>query len=372
MHHKPLHIVSFDNPYPPQYGGTIEVYYKIKALHDLGYTIYLHCFAKSIPENFTELQSITEKVFFYKTVYNPFKLFSLLPFALLSRDNPQLLENITRLEAPILFEGLKTTLLISRGQLKNYKKILRQHNIEHDYMEGIASSEKNLLKKMIYWLESRKLKSYEKVISGFDHVLTLSHFEDVYVNEKFGNSAYVPVFHGNDKVAELTGFGKYAMYHGDLTLSDNKESARFIIELFKELDYPLIIASGSGEDFVKTLIGSSKNIKFIALRDFTHLKQLLNEAHINIIWSFQKSGTKLKLINALFHSRYCIINDNIIDDVNISQLCTIATTGEDVVEAVNRLKQSEYNDYHSRANVLEIHLNDKKNAVLIDKIINSK
>jgi hypothetical protein len=44
MQGKPLHIVSFDNPYPPVYGGIIDVYYKLKALHALGFEIYLHCF----------------------------------------------------------------------------------------------------------------------------------------------------------------------------------------------------------------------------------------------------------------------------------------------------------------------------------------
>ena len=41
---KHLHIVSFDVPYPPDYGGAIDVYYKLKALHEEGIKIYLHCF----------------------------------------------------------------------------------------------------------------------------------------------------------------------------------------------------------------------------------------------------------------------------------------------------------------------------------------
>ena len=41
---KKLHIISFDNPYPPVYGGVIDVFYKIKDLHAEGYEIYLHCF----------------------------------------------------------------------------------------------------------------------------------------------------------------------------------------------------------------------------------------------------------------------------------------------------------------------------------------
>jgi len=41
---KKLHIVSFDVPYPANYGGVIDVFYKLKALHSLGIEIYFHVF----------------------------------------------------------------------------------------------------------------------------------------------------------------------------------------------------------------------------------------------------------------------------------------------------------------------------------------
>ena len=39
-----LNIVSFDVPYPPNYGGAIDIYFKLETLNDLGVKIYLHCF----------------------------------------------------------------------------------------------------------------------------------------------------------------------------------------------------------------------------------------------------------------------------------------------------------------------------------------
>ncbi len=44
MPDKHLHIISFDIPYPPNYGGVIDVYFKIRTLHELGIKIHLHCF----------------------------------------------------------------------------------------------------------------------------------------------------------------------------------------------------------------------------------------------------------------------------------------------------------------------------------------
>ena len=40
-----LHIISFTIPYPPNYGGAIDVFFKIKALHSYGVQVHLHCFS---------------------------------------------------------------------------------------------------------------------------------------------------------------------------------------------------------------------------------------------------------------------------------------------------------------------------------------
>ena len=36
-----IHVVSFDIPYPADYGGVIDVYFKLKALAQLGIKIHL-------------------------------------------------------------------------------------------------------------------------------------------------------------------------------------------------------------------------------------------------------------------------------------------------------------------------------------------
>jgi len=41
---KHLHIVCLDVPYPPDYGGVFDLYYKIKSLSEAGIKIHLHCF----------------------------------------------------------------------------------------------------------------------------------------------------------------------------------------------------------------------------------------------------------------------------------------------------------------------------------------
>ena len=39
-----LHVVSLQVPFPPDYGGVIDIYYKLKALKNMGYETWLHTF----------------------------------------------------------------------------------------------------------------------------------------------------------------------------------------------------------------------------------------------------------------------------------------------------------------------------------------
>ena len=45
------------------------------------------------------------------------------------------------------------------------------------------------------------------------------------------------------------------------------------------------------------------------LDDENTLQQLIQDAHIHVLPSFQQTGLKLKLLNALFKGRHCIVND---------------------------------------------------------------
>ena len=111
--------------------------------------------------------------------------------------------------------------------------------------------------------------------------------------------------------------------------------------------------------------------KFEELKDNAHLKSLFHEAHICISWSFQKSGTKLKLMNALFNSRHSIINENIIVDTAIISLCSIAQNKEMLKEKITILNQQPYSsfDLENRKKILENQMNDLQNALKINEVL---
>ena len=60
-----LNIIAFNIPWPANYGGIIDVYYKIKALKANGVKIILHCFEYERPHA-PILETLCEKVYYYK------------------------------------------------------------------------------------------------------------------------------------------------------------------------------------------------------------------------------------------------------------------------------------------------------------------
>ncbi|REC80510.1 hypothetical protein DRF60_02045 [Chryseobacterium elymi] len=369
---KELHLISFNYPYPPSYGGIIDVYYKIKALSGLGIKIHLHCFADSIPETVhQEIKSITENIFFYKKKKNPFHYLSMVPFAVAIRTSDALFENLMRIEAPVLFEGLQTTQIVSRLKNKGYKLYLRFHNNESEYYKGLSASEKNIFKKIIYRIESLKFADYQKkVLKEFESVFCLSEKEFNEVNSYSKNARLIHIFHGNKSVKHLNGKGDYFLFHGDLSVSDNKKALEETISLFKNLpQYRLVVASDRAGDDLKKKINSIGNINLVPIETSENLRLLFENAHANILLSYQNSGTKVKVFNTLYNSRFVIINQNITDDPALMSLCCLGSTLDEIRQRIIEMAAEDYNENEIRSKVLGKNYSDDAKAEEMCKVI---
>ena len=86
MSSKHLHIISFDVPSPPNYGGVIDVYFKAHSLNAIGVKVHLHCFAYGRPPA-KDLEAFCEEVHYYPRSTSKHLLFSTLPYVVVSRRN---------------------------------------------------------------------------------------------------------------------------------------------------------------------------------------------------------------------------------------------------------------------------------------------
>lgn len=332
-----LNIVAFDVPYPPNYGGAIDLFYKIKALHFLDIKIHLHVYEYGRGQQ-PELNKYCESVTYYKRKKALISLISYNPYIVKSRNNQKLLKNLNKNKYPILFEGLHTTAILKKIQAKTY---VRAHNIEHLFYYGLAKSEYNILKKSFYYSEGLKLKIYEKNLKKVNGIFPISPIEQRYFLSKFGlKSKYIPAFHEAKKNNNLFSKGNFILYHGNLNVSENVTAAMFLIDVYKNSEFNLVIAGTFKNKLLLREINKHDNIVYNPIPNQEELDKLFAQAHINILITFQNTGIKLKLLNTLYKGKFIIANKFMVEKTGLEKLCKIANNKQEILaETLNLFKK---------------------------------
>ncbi len=363
-----LHIVSFDIPYPANYGGVIVIFNQIKALHAQGVKVILHCYQYGDRTPQPELANYCHEIYYYKRSRSLFYQFSLLPFIMRTRQSSALLKRLRKDQHPILFEGMHTAGLIWHPSLRSRQKLLRMHNIEWQYYESLSELTPATapLEKAYYFSESIKLQRIEpKVLLHADEIIAISGTDEAYYRALKANTHYIPAFHPNTLVESQPGRGEYVLFHGKLSVPDNEIAAIWLIEeVFAEFDIPFVIAGMAPSERLRELVAQHDHIRLVENPDEAEMNNLLAKAQVNLLVSSQSSGVKLKLINALFRGRFCIVNDHIVRGTGLAKLCYVRNSAAAMRQTIEALINVPFEPgkIAERRAVLEVEFSNAENA----------
>lgn len=339
-----LLIVAFDLPYPPDYGGVIVVWNRLLALKNQGAHLHLFTYQYGKRKITSELIAAFPQLRVYQRSRAFWHHFSFLPFIMQTRQSQVLLADLARASGPILFEGHHTAALAWDKQLRGRHKVLLVHNIEWQYYRRMADSTRHPLKRFYYLLESWKLKRIEnKLLEHIGLVVTMTSTDAEYYRKIHPRVILIPAFHGENAVENPLGIGKFALFHGNLSVEDNDRSARWLIqEVWTGLMGPLIIAGKNPSLSLVKAAGERENITLVANPDEATLEELLHNAHINLVVSFQKAGVKLKLLRALFRGRFCLANPAGAAGSGLENCCIIAETAIEFRQQIAELAEKSF------------------------------
>lgn len=365
-----IHIIAFDIPFPANYGGAIDVFYKIKCLQQQGVKITLHCFDYGNKARAKELESLCEKVYYYKRNMSFFNHLSLLPFNVKSRISKELKENLLKDNYPILFEILHSCYLLNDVDLKNRIKLFRHSNIEHDYFNELAKAETSFLKKMYLYIEAFKLKCFEKIITNATFILSVSEKDLEYFKHTYPktNSLYLPSFHQYNELTCKVGKGTYILYHGNLHVSENYLAAHWLIDnVFSKINYPIIIA---GLNPPQQLIDKIKHYAHIQLKancNESDMQGLIDNAHIHCLYTQQATGLKLKLLNVLYSGRFVVANSAMLAGTQLNDAVNLCETPQQYLNTIDSLMLKEFTevDKIQREKTISIMNNKEKTNTLL-------
>lgn len=341
MSERHLHIVSFDVPYPPNYGGVIDVFYKVRALHKSGVRISLHIFEYPGRDRAPELEAYCDKVYYYPRKTGLGSAFSLTPYIVKSRRSEELIANLLKDSHPILFEGMHSCYYISDPRLKGRKLIYRESNIEHHYYLNLFSAERNLKKKIFFLIESLKLRIFQRQLKHAGVMLAVSESDTQYLRKAFPGKdiRFLPSFHANDSLNIAEGTGDYTLYHGNIEVPENETAVDFLIrKVFAGSSHRLIIAGMNPQKRVYDLAEGHENITIIANPGDEELFSLIRNAHVNILVTFQATGLKLKLLNTLYNGRHCLVNPLMLQGTGLEPLCVIGENADELKAALDKLQ----------------------------------
>jgi hypothetical protein len=361
-----IHIVAFDVPYPPNYGGVIDIYYKVSALTKAGYKVRLHCFTDQRSPA-SELSKICESVYYYPRKTGWKSNFSFTPYIIKSRSSEELLRNLLNDNAPVLLEGLHTCALLREPALKNRILVYRESNIEHHYYFHLLKADQSWFKKVYFLIEMIRLRVFQHHLSGATMMLAVSTKDQQYLKARFPGKPvnYLPSFHGRDIAHMLPGFGRYVLYHGNLSVSENYKAANYIVTRIWTNKMPrLVIAGQKPPDWLHAKISEKPNVMLVENPENTVMEQLITHAHIHLLITFQATGLKLKLLNALFRGRFCLVNKAMVAGTDLGQFCQIASKPIEFRKEVDRLFgiRFEEHDAEIRKTLLEEIFSDTKNC----------
>jgi hypothetical protein len=363
---KQLHIVTHDVPWPADHGGVIDLFYKLKALHEQGVIIHLHSFIHDRPMQ-DELKKYCSTVTYYPRKKNITRFSFRLPFIVNSRVCAELINTLQKDDHPVLLEGIHCTYYLNNGELKNRKVIVRLHNAEFEYYHQLASHEKNLLKKLYFVNESRLLKRYENGLAGKTTFIAVSKQDAALYKEAFhaGNIHYLPVFLPYTMAAGKEGKGCFCLYHGNLSVNENEEAAAWLLQkVFSKLSIPFVIAGKDPSKRLQDLVHGHQHTCLVMNPSHEEMQDLICKAHVHVLPSFNNTGIKLKLLNALFNGRHCMVNSAGVDGSGLEEFCHVLEDAASFQRRVKELYELPFTEQEiqQRQGLLQTTYNNEKNA----------
>jgi hypothetical protein len=367
-----FHIVCLDAPSPPDYGGAIDMYYKIKALAETGKKIILHYFDYNSLRNANGLEDYCESIYTYKrkSVLNalPFSQ----PFIVQSRINQELIQRLNNDNLPVLLEGLHCSGIVPFLN-NNERVIIRMHNEEASYYQHLAKTEHSFLKRKYFLQESNLLKRYQQTLKKDVKLACLSETDIEVLRDEYGfkNTHFVPCFIPWQKLSIKDGVGEYCLYHGNMQVSENEEAAVWLIQnVFSKLSIPFMIAGKGVSKKLTTHAKQYKHISLISNPTIDEINELVQNAQVNVLPSMNNTGVKLKLLNALLNGRHCIANSAGVSGSRINQSVVLCNEANEWRHAIKSLMEQSFTakNIEERKLILELY-NNQVNAKKLSALL---
>jgi glycosyltransferase involved in cell wall biosynthesis len=118
-------------------------------------------------------------------------------------------------------------------------------------------------------------------------------------------------------------------------------------------------------------VKKNRNVELRINPGEVEMMRLIRHAHINLLPTFQNTGTKLKLLNALFNGRFVVANTSMIENTGLEDLCIVHDKAEDIKRALHDLMDQPFEEQElvKRREILGKLYSNKANAARLMELL---
>ncbi len=364
---KYLHIVTLDNPYPPDYGGAIDMFQRIVSLHAAGVKIYLHYFSYNDRTDISPLQNYCESITAYPRTMGLKGLKWNLPFIISSRESTALAANLNKDQHPLFIDGIHCAAVLKDLDLSKRKVMMRMHNDESCYYKKLSQAEISFSKKIFFKREARLLRKYEyqlpkECIYAFASAKDKKDFEE---RHPAYNTIFLTPFNAWKEVCAAEGIGNFCLYHGNLSVAENEKAVMWLLQkVFTKIQIPFVVAGKKPSRRIQKMAHLCQHTCLVADPSEKEMTDLIRKAHIHILPSMNNTGIKLKLVHALYEGRHCVVNDAAVEGSGLEETCYIGNNENAIASIIMQLYHQPFSeeDIRLRKKILHTNYNNEMNA----------
>jgi hypothetical protein len=226
--------------------------------------------------------------------------------------------------------------------------------------------------KFYYNVESAKLKKFQEQLQHADLIFPISQNDYQFLHEAYPNSSYIPAFHPNEQLNSIEGLGSYVLYHGNLSVNENIQAAMYILKkIAPSVSHQVILAGKDPAKMIIDEVKKHKNVSLVMNPTDEIMYDLIKNAQINLLFTFQNTGIKLKLLNALHRGRYCLVNSMMVDQTGLNKLCIEENETSEQINIIKKIMNVPFTSemINERKTLLNSSFSNHQNALKMASII---
>jgi hypothetical protein len=172
-------------------------------------------------------------------------------------------------------------------------------------------------------VEARKLKKQELHLKKIPLLCISSSDLQYYQNLGF-HGFYLPVTIHSDLILEPVEGKPFALFHGNLSVSENQEAIDKLIQENQRSPFhlPIVIAGKNPSPILVKKI-EAQGWECIANPSDSELNDLMRSCTLHLLIGFKSSGIKLKVIRALLTGKPCIATKELLGTPTLEKHCEV-------------------------------------------------